>query len=48
MLHHGTAPEKLKALEFLYAARGTDLLERGIEVSFDQLKKMYKGLSDDD
>jgi len=48
MLHHGIGTEKMKALKSLFRTRGAALQARGIDITFEQLKKMYGELSEDD
>ncbi|MEF9926441.1 MAG: DUF3578 domain-containing protein [Massilia sp.] len=46
--HHGTQADKIDHLKFLFKNRNAALQERGIEISLEQLAKMYKVLSIDD
>lgn len=46
--HHGTHADKLEHLKSLFRVREPALRERGIDVSLDQLAKMYRVLSVDD
>lgn len=48
LLHHGKADLKLNHLEQLWKNREVALLDRGLQLSFDELKKMYKALDEDD
>lgn len=48
MLHYGTGAEKAHALKTLLRDRGTALEARGIAVTLDQLKRMYRTLADED
>ena len=48
MLHHGIQASKTEHLKSLFRSREAVLQARGIEVSLDQLLKMYKALDSDD
>lgn len=48
MLHHGTQASKTSQLKSIFRSREAALIARGIDISLDQLLKMYKVLEIDD